>query len=124
MVKADSGAGSENDEDANMDETPTKKKSALNKVQGGRVTKASPRKAAAAKSYADPPSEDEETLEGRVKPESMEDENEDDYNNGGAVQYADGYGNGGFQPEQYAHGNGNGDENALQYYDAVDQDEA
>ncbi|KAH8782157.1 hypothetical protein BGZ57DRAFT_926143 [Hyaloscypha finlandica] len=97
----DEGDDDEEDTGSNFDETPTKKKATLHKVQSGRVKKPSPRSRAVPSSYAELSENDGE--DGAVNEESIEN------------------GSDGFIDNGYHNGNGNGNaDNGMIGYDDED----
>lgn len=92
------GMGGEGDDDedtgSNFDDTPSKKKSALNKVQGGRVSKPSRARAAAPARGRFAELSDNEDEDGAVKEESLENGSDGFVNNGYSNGYSNGHENG------------------------------
>jgi hypothetical protein len=106
----DEGGDDEEDTGSNFDETPTKKKATLHKVQSGRVKKPSPRSRVVPSSYAELSENDEE--DGAVNEESMENGSDGFVDNG----YHNGNGNGNADDGM----NGYDDQEGL-YYDVEEE---
>lgn len=110
-MKAKNGPEDEDDDDASsFDATPSKKKSNLNKVKGGRVQKNPSRSRAVPTSYAEPEDDEDDEI-GMVKSEM---DGRDDYE-----VHNNGYSN------SLGYGNGHNEEGGAEdgdFYDAI-QDE-
>jgi hypothetical protein len=113
------GFGEEDeDDDVSSFETPSKKKTPLNKVKNGRVQKTSGRSRSGPTTYAEPPdSEDEDEQDGNVKIEHMDnvgDEYEvhhgNGYENGNGHNYDEDMGSSGYANEM--------EDDGDKYYDA------
>jgi hypothetical protein len=92
------GSGEDDDDEGSSFETPSKKKTPLNKVKGGRVQKNSGRSRTGPLSYAEPEDDEEDYEEGIVKNEMDVDElqvHSNGYGNG------NGYHNGGIGSSGY-----------------------
>lgn len=92
------------DEEASFEETPTKKKSTLNKTQGGRVTKPRANGRAKVTNYADPETPDEDEDEADLAAVKMEHHNPFSSNGNGLSQESNGFQNGNNNSSFYADG--------------------